>query len=77
MFNSTSSSTSTLEQTVIHGVLESGLTGSPLLLPREKRKRSDLRTHSFLAPLGEKQPAFPDSTLEGKSIKLSCHQVEG
>lgn len=40
------------------------LTASLLLLPRLKRKRRDLRGASFLLALGEKQPAFPDSTLK-------------
>lgn len=42
----------------------SELTDSRLDLPRLKRRRRDFLTGSFLATLGEKQPAFPDSTLK-------------
>lgn len=44
--------------------LATTLTASLLLFPRLKRRRRDLRGASFLSTLGEKQPAFPDSTLK-------------
>lgn len=42
----------------------SELTDSRLDFPKLKRRRRDFLTGSFLATLGEKQPAFPDSTLK-------------
>lgn len=44
---------------------------SLLLFPRLKRRRRDLRGASFLLTFGEKQPAFPDSTLLTACLLLS------
>ncbi len=46
----------------------SELTDSRLDLPKPKRRRRDFLTGSFLATLGEKQPAFPDSALKKRQV---------